>query len=324
VLRRRARPLASRSIVALIAATASLSSVGLATPQRAFATGDPVIAAAGDIACDPASSAFNGGNGTSTKCHELYTGDQLEDGVADGTINAVLALGDTQYECGGAAAFQQSYDPTWGQVQSVTYPAIGNHEYNTNGGTGCSSGAAGYFGYFGSAAAGPGGYYSFNVGTWHLIALNANCSFVACKAGSAQELWLKNDLATHPATCTLAFWHQPRFSAGPSTVAKLLPFWNDLSASHADVVLNGHKHNYQRLTQLNPTGNPDPNGIREIIAGTGGVNRSLSGKLFPGTEASDGTHFGILELTLHPASYDWQFIADNGSLIDSGSDTCVV
>ena len=169
----------------------------------------------------------------------------------------------------------------------------------------------------------PGGYYSFDVGAWHLIALNANCSQVACKAGSAQETWLKNDLATHPATCTLAFWHQPRFSAGPSTLANLLPFWNDLYAAHADVVLNGHKHNYQRLTKLDPSGKPDPNGIREWVVGTGGDDHSLGSKLFPGTEASDGKHFGILTMTLHPGSYDWQFIADNGTVIDSGSASCV-
>jgi len=282
-----------------------------------------VIAAAGDIACDPADSAFNGGNGTARRCHEVNTSDLLQTGVADGTINAVLALGDTQYNCGGAAAFQQSYDPSWGRVESVTYPVIGNHEYSTRGGTGCSSGGAGYFGYFGSVAAGPDGYYSFDIGAWHLIALNANCSFVACKAGSAQETWLRNDLAAHPAACTLAFWHQPRFAAGPTTVAKYLPFWNDLYAAHADVVLNGHKHNYQRLTKLNPSGNPDANGIREIIVGTGGMSHSLSGALFPGTQASDGTHFGILKVTLHQTSYEWSFVSDVGAVLDSGSEACV-
>jgi hypothetical protein len=135
----------------------------------------------------------------------------------------------------------------------------------------------------------PAGYYSFDVGTWHLIALNANCSQVACKAGSAQETWLKNDLATHPATCTLAFWHQPRFSAGPSTLANLLPFWNDLYAAHADVVLNGHKHNYQRLTKLDPSGKPDPNGIREWVVGTGGDDHSLGSKLFPAPRRATGS-----------------------------------
>ena len=214
----------------------------------ASAAGDPIIAAAGDIACDPADPGFNGGNGTTKRCHEKYTANQL----TAGSFTAVLALGDTQYNCGGTAAFNQSYDPTWGAVKSKTHPVVGNQEYNTSGGTDCGSGATGYFSYFGSAAGPSGkGYYSFNVGAWHLIALNANCSHVACKAGSAQEQWLKNDLATYPSTCILAFWHQPRFSAGPTTVADSLPFWNDLYAAHADVVLNGHKHNHERLPKLN-------------------------------------------------------------------------
>jgi acid phosphatase type 7 len=295
--------------------------VGL-RPQRAAAAGDPVIAAAGDIACDPNDSNFNHLNGTATKCHMKYTGQQM----SSGGYAAVLALGDEQYECGGASAFTQSYDPTWGPVKSITHPAVGNHEYNTSGGTGCASGAAGYFGYFGTAAGEPGkGYYSFDVGTWHLIALNSNCSFVSCAAGSAQETWLKSDLAGNTQTCTLAYWHHPAFSAGPSRMNSLKPFWNDLYAADADLVLNGHKHNYQRLSKMNPDGAVDANGVREIIVGTGGVNRGLSSSatLWPGTGASDGKHFGILELTLHPSGYDWKFIADTGQVLDSGSDQCV-
>jgi acid phosphatase type 7 len=320
------RSLRSRTRVAFVVASTALLSGILLFPRPAGATGDPVIAAAGDIACDPSSSKFNGGNGTATACHEKSTGNQLLTGVSNGAFNAVLALGDTQYECGGYQAYLQSYDPTWGQVLWATYPVVGNHEYNTRGGTDCGSGASGYFRYFYPSGSPPtGGYYSFDIGTWHLIALNANCSFVACKKGSPQEQWLANDLATHPNTCTLAFWHQPRFSVGPTTLANVLPFWNDLYAAHADVVVNGHKHNYERLTKLNPIGSPDPSGIREFIAGTGGVNRSIGSRLYPGTEASDGKHFGILELTLHPTTYDWQFVADDGSgsVLDSGSDACV-
>ena len=298
-----------------------LALMGVVLPaRRASADSDPVIAAAGDIACDPQDSGFNGGNGSTTRCHEKYTGAQL----AAGGFAAVLPLGDEQYECGGAAAFAQSYDPAWGPVKPITYPAVGNHEYNTSGGTDCGTNASGYFGYFGAAAGDPTkGYYSYDIGTWHLIALNSNCGQVSCKAGSAQETWLASDLATHSNTCTLAYFHHPLFSAGPTTKTTLLPFWNDLYASHADVVLNGHKHNYERLTKLDPIGRADPNGIREIVAGTGGENHSITSTLYPGTEASDGSHFGILELTLHPAGYDWQFVSDTGSVIDSGSDTCV-
>jgi hypothetical protein len=301
--------------------------LGSITPlPYASAMDDPVIAAAGDIACDPADSAFNGGAGTATRCHQQYTGNQL---VA-GAFAAVLPLGDTQYECGGSQAFLQSYDPTWGvpAVKSISHPAVGNHEYNATGGTDCGTGASGYFTYFGSAAGTAGeGWYSFDVGAWHLIALNSNCAKVSCVAGGEQEQWLAQDLAQHSNTCTLAYFHHPAFSAGgnaPNTNTNVLPFWNDLYAAHADLVLNGHKHNYQRLTQLDPSGNPDPSiGIREIIVGTGGVNHNLPDVPYPGTEFAVGNEFGILELTLHPTSYDWQFVSDNGSLIDSGSDDCV-
>jgi acid phosphatase type 7 len=300
--------------IAMVAAALSLSS------DRASASGDPVIAAAGDIACDPADAGFNGGNGTAKRCHEKYTANQL----TAGSFTTVLPLGDTQYDCGGSAAFNRSYDPTWGAVKSITRAVVGNGEYNKSGGTDCGTGASGYFGYFGSAAGPSGkGYYSFDVGAWHLIALNSNCPQVACKAGSPQDQWLRNDLATHSNRCTLAFFHHPRFSAGPTTTAKVKPFWDDLYAAHADVVLNGHKHNYERLTKLDPSGNPDANGIREFVVGTGGVNHSLSASLYPGTQFADGAHFGIIQLTLHATSYAWAFVSDDGRTLDSGSDTCV-
>jgi hypothetical protein len=175
---------------------------------------DPVIAAAGDIACDPSISTFHNGNGSSTSCREKYTSNLL---VGTG-LTAVLALGDTQYECGGYDAFLKSYDPSWGRVLSMTHPALGNHEYLTSGGTDCASGAAGYFDYFGSSAGSPGkGYYSFDIGAWHIIALNSNCSKVGgCGSGSPQYNWLKSDLAAHSNLCTLAFWHHPLFSSGGS------------------------------------------------------------------------------------------------------------
>jgi acid phosphatase type 7 len=313
-----------RRSFALLATTGLIVSGVILSPRPAYAVAaaDPVIAAAGDIACDPADSAFHAGNGTSTRCHEKYTGNQL----ATGGFAGVLALGDEQYECGGASAFSQSYSPTWGvpAVKAITHPAPGNHEYDTSGGTDCGNGANGYFGYYGSAAGDPGkGYYSFDIGTWHLISLNSNCTFVSCSAGSTQEKWLAQDLAAHSNACTVAYWHHPAFSAGPSTNGSVRPFWNDLYAAHADLVLNGHKHNYQRLTKLSPSGSIDQtNGIREFVVGTGGRDHGLSTSLYPGTEASDGKHFGILELTLHPTSYGWQFVADTGAVLDSGSSTC--
>jgi hypothetical protein len=291
----------------------------------AVASGDPVIAAAGDIACDPTHQFFNGGAGSSTYCHEIYTSDLL----VNGGLSAVLAVGDDQYWCDGAGAFSQSYGPTWGRVKAITYPAAGNHEYYTSGGTDCDTTGkgAGYFGYFGSAAGDPTkGYYSFDVGSWHLIALNTNCNKVGgCGVGSAQEQWLKADLAAHPTACTLAYFHYPLFSSKtPLTAAST--FWSDLYAAGADVVISAHVHNYERFAPQDPNGTYDPaKGIREFVVGTGGM--SLEG--FPTTVSPNSEvrarNFGVLELTLHSTSYDWQFVPDgrNGNTFsDSGSGTC--
>ncbi len=164
-----------------------------------------VIAAAGDIACDPGSPSFQHLRGDATACHMRATANLLR--KLDPAV--VLTLGDNQYENATPAKFRRSYDPTWGRLKDRTRPAVGNHEYRTQG-------ATGYFNYFG-VAAGPRstGWYSFNIGAWHLIALNSECAHVGgCGHGSRQERWLRADLAAHPAACTLAYWHKPRFSHG--------------------------------------------------------------------------------------------------------------
>ena len=181
----------------LVAASARPMSVDVRGPRVAGASAggvDPVIAAAGDIACDPTASGYNGGLGSGKKCMQKATSDLLVAGAFD----AVLALGDEQYECAGDSAFAASYGPSWGRVANITYPAIGNHEYQTSGGSGCNPvPGGGYENYFTAAGApqllGPNNayYYSFDLGSWHLIALNANCSTVACKDGSTQETWLE-------------------------------------------------------------------------------------------------------------------------------------
>jgi Predicted phosphohydrolases len=211
-----------------------------------------VIAAAGDIACDPSNSNFNGGQGKSGACQQLATATVLQQ------INpvAVLALGDNQYYCGGYQAFLNSYALSWGQLLSKTYPSVGNHEYLTSGGTGCDSSnqnAAGYWRYYAGAAdegnAGQG-WYSFDVGSWHLIALNSNCSQAGgCGTGSPQYNWLAADLAAHPHQCLLAYWHIPLFSSGGRANQNSHSFWNLLYAAHADVVLNGHDHIYERFAR---------------------------------------------------------------------------
>ena len=296
------------------------------TEQRAVATGDPVIAAAGDIACDPANPNFHGGTGTSNACREQPVSDLL----TGAGLSAVLPLGDTQYECASLTAFQQSYDPSWGRVKPISHPAVGNHEYLTSGGTGCNAsnaGAAGYFNYFGSAAGNPGqGYYSYDVGSWHLIALNSNCTDAGgCAPGTQQGNWLANDLATHSNVCTLAYWHIPLFSSGGRAAQNSLTFWQALYAAGADVILNGHDHIYERFAPQSPSGQLDnARGLREFIVGTGGANHTALATVAANSAVRDSTTFGVLQLTLHPGSYAWQFVPDggSGSFTDSGSATC--
>jgi hypothetical protein len=246
-------------------------------------------------------------------------------------IAAVLPLGDNVYWCGSLQAYQQSYAPSWGQLKDISYPAPGNHEYLTSGGTGCdasNTGAAGYFNYYG-AAAGPSGrgYYSYDLGSWHLISLDSNCTPVGgCGLSSPQGKWLANDLATHPNQCTLAYWHIPLFSSGGRANANMLSIFGQLYQAGVDVVLTAHDHIYERFAPQDPSGNPDPaRGIREFIAGTGGANHTSIVSLAPNSEVRDATTFGVLELTLKPTSYTWQFVPEQGgkgSFTDAGSGTC--
>jgi hypothetical protein len=225
----------------------------------------------------------------------------------------VLTLGDNAYPDGASSDYSSYYDPNWGKFKSITSPAPGNHDYHT-------SGAAGYFGYFGSQA--PAAYYSFDVGSWHLISLNGEIDH---SSGSAQETWLKNDLAAHKTQCTLAYWHEPRFSSGAvhGSDSGFDPFWRDLYAAGADIVLNGHDHDYERFAPQNPDGNADANGIREFVVGTGGASHYTFGSPIANSEVRDDTSYGVLKLTLHSSSYDWQFVPIAGaSFTDSGSTAC--
>jgi hypothetical protein len=308
----------------------------LLTPSAEAAT-DPVIAAVGDIACDPANSGFEGGIGTPTDCRQKWTADLLSPIGPVGPVDAVVPLGDEQYGCGGLTAFRQVYDTTWGEHNAKAKPVPGNHEYQASGGTGCGSqnNAAGYFSYFGAAAGDPAkGYYSFNLGTWHIIAVNSELCYdladydstpsTRCPEGSPMETWLRNDLAANPGVCTLAYWHEPRFSStagrGDDTVD---PLWQALVAARVDVVLNGHQHFYERFAPMNGSGAADPNGVREFIVGTGGESlMSLSSRLATSQASNDKT-FGVLKMTLHATSYDWQFVPIAGSTYtDSGTTAC--
>src|SRR5881396_2225568 len=264
---------------------------------------------------DAASAAVFVGAGDIGDCKR--NGDSLTANLLDGISGTVFALGDNAYPDGTPSDYANCYDPTWGRFKARTRPVPGNHDYNT-------AGAAGYFGYFGAAAGEPGkGYYSFNLGAWHIIALNSD---LPMDAGSTQEQWLRADLAAHPAACTLAYWHHPLFSS--STVAVLgaaEAAWQDLYDAGAELVLNGHHHDYERFAPQNPAGEVDQvHGIREFVAGTaGGEGLFPFGATAPHSEVRDNETFGVLKLTLRARDYDWEFVPVPGkSFRDSGSGTC--
>lgn len=279
-------------------------------------SGGVLIAAAGDIACDPADAGWNGGNGTATACAQKATSDMILGAPA---ISAVLSLGDNQYGCGGFQPFQQSFDPSWGRFLSKIHPVAGNHEYQTTGGSDCAPDAAGYFRYFGAAAGNAQADSAWNAGDWHMIGLNGECSDVGgCDAASPQGGFLRSHLGTHK--CTLAYWHEPYYNGG-SRVSDYRYFWQTLYAAGADIILNGHVHAYGRFAPQDADGNVNAaRGVRQFIVGTGGKSLgSLSGSTNVEFTAS---RFGVIKLRLHAASYDWQFVAVDGTVVDSGSAPC--
>lgn len=294
--------------------------------EIALAAGDPVIAAAGDIACDPGSESFNDGQGNAFSCRQQYTSDLL----VDADLAAVLPLGDVQYECGGYQAFLQSYDLSWGRVKDISRPVVGNHEYLTSGGgtdcTDANAGAAGYFEYFGSAAGEQSkGYYSYNIGDWHLIALNSNCEDAGgCFIGSPQYKWLQTDLVAHRSLCTLVYWHIPLFSSGGRTAENTRSFWELLYHHDVELVLSGHDHIYERFAPQTHDGRLDPaRGIRQFVVGTGGSNLTEIEFIAPNSEVRNNDTYGILKVTLHPTSYDWEFVPEAGkTFTDKGTDEC--
>ena len=248
-------------------------------------------------------------------------------------LAAVLPLGDDAYGAGRLSEFQANYAPSWGRPEllAITHPVPGNHEYVpvTKG--------TGYFAFFngdapvGIAGATGQGYYSFDLGSWHLVALNSNdgCRAVSCAAGSDQQTWLAADLASHPARCTLAFWHNPRFQGGLESgeTEKVGPLWDTLYDYGADVVLNGHEHNYQQLAPLDKSGASDQlRGIRSFVVGTGGAgfHEIFGGPRDWAVETRIVRTHGVLELTLQSDRYDWRFVTVNGVVPPgaSGSEAC--
>lgn len=291
----------------------------LATPtpsKKATPTDTTVtVAAVGDIACDPSDPNWRKGAGTSNNCHEHRVAALV--GKLNPTV--FLPLGDVQYENGTASAFAKSYHPAFGRYLSISRPVVGNHEYRTDG-------AAGYFDYFGSRAGPRGkGYYSYDLGAWHLIALNSECGEVSCSKGSAQETWLRQDLAAHSNKCVLAYWHVPRWSHGAEhgDSTSVSAFVQALYDAKAELILTGHDHGYERFAPRKASGEIDQAaGVREFVVGTGGKNLK---KVSPGqaTEASTDDAYGLLSLTLAPTSYSWRFLPEAGkSYSDSGTTSC--
>jgi hypothetical protein len=282
---------------------ASRESTGARSPSLVLEQRSARLLAAGDIAdCDP-----------------THGGDEQTAELLDRLPGTVVPLGDLAYEDGTAEQFADCYAPTWGRAYARTRPTPGNHEYQT-------PGAAGYFGYWGSIARDPAkGYYSYDLGPWHVISLNSNCDFISgCGAGSPEEKWLRADLSAHPARCTLAYWHHPRFSGGAvGGDAMMQPIWQALYEKNADLVLTAHAHDYQRFAPMTASGNLDTKrGIREFVIGTGGHDHQPAAAV-TNTEVINDTTFGVLSLRLRASAYDWTFVpVAGGTFTDSGSTAC--
>ncbi len=262
--------------------------------------GDPILVGAGDIA----------------DCKS--NGDEATANLLDGIPGTVFTTGDNAYPDGTAGEFSDCYDASWGRHKDRTYPSPGNHDYHTDD-------AAGYFAYFGARAGEPGkGYYSYDLGTWHIIVLNSN---IPVKAGSPQEQWLRADLTTHPVACTLAYWHHPRFSSSSAhgSSASMQPLWQALYDYGADVILAGHDHTYERFALQDPSGVADPaRGIRQFVIGTGGNGHYDFANPIANSEVQNSDTYGVLKLTLHPNSYSWEFVPEEGkTFTDSGESPCV-
>ena len=316
---------ASLAVTALVGFSADRAD---ACPIRASRTGGSrTVAAAGDIACDPDSSHWNSGRGVPGYCHQKVTSNLVKKMKPD----AVFTLGDLQYQAGSLANFQESYDPTWGRFKNITYPILGDHEYG-------SPGAEGYFAYFGSRAtpqdpdctADCRAYYSFDLGAWHVVALNVNCERLpsgdGCGRNSPQNRWLERDLKAAKATtaCTVVMMHEPRWSNSHWQSPDLDPLIQTMYRNGVDLLLSGDSHSYERFAPQNPASKVDTSrGITQIVVGTGGAHFTGLNTPRANSEIASKRIFGVLELTLRDGSYKWNFRADPSTPFkDSGSQDC--
>jgi hypothetical protein len=292
------------AILISISSALTRASDDLQKADRAKAEQPPVVLlAAGDIA----------------DCTNL-AGAEATAKILEENAGTVAAIGDLAYPDGTKENFK-CYDQTWGRVKNRTRPAPGNHEFH-------SQGATFYFEYFGKEAGDPKeGFYSYDLGVWHIISLNSECVEIGgCNEGSREEKWLRADLAAHPVACTLAYFHKPLFSSGGAhgDAPEIRPLYEALYDANADVILSGHDHDYERFAPQDPNGKLDrARGIREFVVGTGGKNHRPFGAPEATSEVRDTTTFGVLKLTLKSTGYDWKFIPEAGkSFTDSGSDNC--
>lgn len=287
------------------------------TPVRAEAD----LQAAQKVLAESQGVAVLVGAGDIASCDDL-SGARATAKLLDTIPGTVFTAGDNAYPDGSQKDFANCYDPTWGRHKARTRPSPGNHEFH-------SGQATPYFSYFGAAAGDPAkGYYSYQLGGWHVVVLNSECKEVGgCNAGSPEEQWLRQDLAAHPGACTVSYWHKPLFSSGAEhgNDPEMKAFWRALYDANADVVINGHDHDYERFAPQDPEGKPDPaRGIREFVAGMGGKNshRELATPVV-NSEVRNADTFGILKLTLYAKSYEWQFIPEAGkTFTDSGTGMC--
>lgn len=274
-------------------------------PAHAQTLPDPIFVGAGDIA----------------NCDIPY--DEATAKLLDVISGTIYTLGDNVYPDGTPQQFADCFEPTWGRHRARIKPIPGNHDYHT-------PGAAGYYSYFGAAASpldenctsNCKGYYSYELGAWHIIAINSE---VPIDAASAEVQWLQQDLAAHPTKCTLAYWHEPRFSSGVyGNDATYATLWSVLYAAGVEIVLNGHEHSYERFAPQNPFGEADPLGIRQFIVGTGGINQRQFLTVQPNSEVRATDSWGVLQFTLHATAYDWDFIPIAGqSFHDTGHGDCI-
>jgi len=309
------RPPASTAILAALTvvatACASVPSQGAAPndqstsgaePSSAPVAEDPVVVAAGDIACPDTHPAFNGGEGTATQCRHRHTSELITG------ADRVFVLGNAQYPTGSRSQYRAVYEPTWGRQKAITEPTPGEHDYSRGD-------ASGYLEYFGVAE-----YHSFDLGSWHWVSLNSE---IPHGADSPQLQWLQEDLARTSQPCIGAFWSDSAFSSGADgNDPDLRPLWDALYAVGADVVLSAESRHYERFAKQAPDGTAADDGVRQFVVGTGGFGLTEIGPPQPNSEVRASV-FGVLQLRLGAADYSWQFLTEpGGTFSDTGSTAC--